>query len=112
MVYLNELLNLGTFDYTGNQVFYDHENFPTMPEPSREGTFLIGGGGGNSFFGKKKLLHVASILYIQAKLPVEINLNYFTGVEKFTYQKAISLSYLLPSNIIVSLDPCPLSPIF
>ena len=33
-------------------------------------------GEGHSFLGKKKLLHVASILYIQAKLPVKINLNY------------------------------------
>ena len=47
-------------------------------------------GDGNFFFlARKKILHVASILYIQAKLPVEINLNYFTGVEKFTYQKTI-----------------------
>ena len=69
----------------------------------REGTFFIGGGGGGLrrggslviflqigegqtcfilnrgrvtvFFGKEKLLLVASILYIQAKLPVKINLN-------------------------------------
>ena len=29
-----------------------------------------------SFFGKEKLLHVASILYIQGKLPVKNSLNY------------------------------------
>ena len=47
--------------------------------------------GGKEFFflARKKLLHVASTLFIQAKLPVEMNLNYFTGVEKFTYRKTI-----------------------
>ena len=81
----------------------------------REGTFFIGGwagasqgrvlrnfftnwGGSNLFysqpgeghsFGKKKLLHVASILYIQAKLPVKINLNYLQ-VSKYLYIKKLS----------------------
>ena len=104
----------------------------------REGTFFIGGGGGGAgaserrvlskfftnwgvsnlfysqlrgrvivFLARKKLLHVTSILYIQAKLPVKINLNYLQ-VSKNLYIK----NYLLPTNIIVSVDPCPLSPIF
>ena len=33
-------------------------------------------GGHSSFWHGKKLLHVASILYIQAKLPVKVNLDY------------------------------------
>ena len=37
---------------------------------------------------RKKLLHVASILYIQAKLPVKINLNYLR-VSKNLCQKTI-----------------------
>ena len=85
--------------------------------PIREGTFFIGGGWagasegrviskflsnwggsnlfysqpgeGHSFFGKKTLLHVASILYIQAKLPVKINLNYLQ-VSKNLYIKKLS----------------------
>ena len=104
----------------------------------REGTFIGGGGGVGRGFGeegkfskfftnwgvsnlfysqlrgrvivflaRKKLLHVTSILYIQAKLPVKINLNYLQ-VWKNLYTK----NYLLPTNIIVSVDPCPLSPIF
>ena len=105
----------------------------------REGTFFIGGGGGwggpglrgggslenflqigegqtcfilnrgrvTVFLARKKLPHVASILYIQAKLPVKINLNYLQ-VSKNLYIK----NFLLPTNIIVSVDPCPLSPIF
>ena len=45
-------------------------------------------GEGNSFFlARKKLLHVASILNIQAKLPVEINLNYFTGPKNLLIKK-------------------------
>ena len=105
---------------------------------AREGTFFIKGGGGGGpglrrrgslvnflqigegqtcfilnrgrvtvFLARKKLPHVASILYIQAKLPVKINLNYLQ-VPKNLYIK----NYLLPTNIIVSVDPCPLSPIF
>ena len=101
-----------------------------------EGTFFIGGGGGPGlrrggslvnflqigegqtctcfiliwgrvtvFLARKKLLHFASILYIQAKLPDKVNLNYLQ-VSKNLYIK----NYLLPTNIIVSLDPCPLSP--
>ena len=47
-------------------------------------------GEGNSFFWQGKNYSMsASILYIQAKLPVETKLNYFTGVEKFTYQNII-----------------------
>ena len=65
----------------------------------REGTLFIAGGGGGLrragslvnkgqncfilnrgrvtvFLARKKLPHVASILYLQAKLPVKINLNY------------------------------------
>ena len=59
------------------------------------------------FLARKKLLHVTSILYIQTELPVKINLNYLQ-VSKNLYIK----NYLLPTNIIVSLDPCLLSPIF
>ena len=53
---------------------------------------------GHSFLARKKLLHVAPISNIQAKQPVKINLNYL--------QVYISKNYLLPTNIIVSLDPC------
>ena len=101
----------------------------------REGTFFIGVGGpglrrggslvhflqigeGQScfilnrgrvavFLARKKLLQVASILYIQAKLPVKINPNYLKVSKIF-----LSKNYLLPTNIIVSLDLCPLSPRF
>ena len=45
-------------------------------------------GEGHSF-GKKKLLRVASILYIQAKLPVKINLNYLQ-VSTYLYIKKLS----------------------
>ena len=44
---------------------------------------------GHGFFGKEKLLHVASILYIQTKLPVKINLNYLK-VTKTLYIKKLS----------------------
>ena len=44
---------------------------------------------GHSFLARKKLLHVASILYIQAKLPVKINLNYLQ-VSKNLYIKKLS----------------------
>ena len=48
-------------------------------------------GEGHSLFGNEKitLLHVASILYIQAKLPVKINLNYLQ-VSKNLYIKKLS----------------------
>ena len=46
-------------------------------------------GKGHSFLGKEKLLHVASILYIQAKLPVKINLNYLQ-LSKNLYIKKLS----------------------
>ena len=92
---------------------------PSTPlcELFREGTFFVGGGGpglrrGGSlvnflhigdgqtcfivnrgrvtvFLARKKLLHVASILYIQAKLPVKINLNYLQ-VSKNLYIKKLS----------------------
>ena len=38
--------------------------------------FILNRGRVTVFLARKKLLHVASILYIQAKLPVKINLNY------------------------------------
>ena len=38
--------------------------------------FILNLGRVTVFLARKKLLHVASILYIQAKLPVKINLNY------------------------------------
>ena len=69
--------------------------------------FILNQGRVTVFLARKKLLHVTSILYIQAKLPVKINLNYLQ-VSKNLYIK----NYLLPTNIIVSVDPCPLSPIF
>ena len=85
----------------------------------REGTFFIGGGGwaGASegrvlsnffiqigkgqtcfilsrgrvtvFLARNKLLHVASILYIQAKVPVKISLNYLQ-LSKNLYIKKLS----------------------
>ena len=42
-----------------------------------------------SFFGKEKLLHVASILYIQGKLPVKNSLNYLQ-VSKNLFIKKLS----------------------
>ena len=92
---------------------------PSTPlcELFREGTFFVGGGGpglrrGGSlvnflhigdgqtcfivnrgrvtvFLARKKLPHVASNLYIQAKLPVKINLNYLQ-VSKNLYIKKLS----------------------
>ena len=38
--------------------------------------FILNRGRVIVFFAGKKLLHVASILHIQAKLPVKVNLNY------------------------------------
>ena len=38
--------------------------------------FILKRGRVTVFLARKELLHVASILYIQAKLPVKINLNY------------------------------------
>ena len=38
--------------------------------------FILNRGRVTVCFARTKLLHVASILYIQAKLPVKINLNY------------------------------------
>ena len=67
--------------------------------------FILNQGRVTVFLARKKLLHVTSILYIQAKLPVKINLNYLQ-VSKNVYVKSIF------SQLIVSLDPCPLSPIF
>ena len=51
--------------------------------------FILNRGRVTVFFGKEKLLHVASILYIQAKLPVKINLNYLQ-VSKNLYIKKLS----------------------
>ena len=46
-------------------------------------------GEGHSFLARKKFLQVASILYIQAKVPVKINLNYLQ-VSKNLYIKKLS----------------------
>ena len=47
------------------------------------------GEGAQFILARKNLLHVASILYIQAKLPVKINLNYLQ-VSKNLYIKKLS----------------------
>ena len=39
-------------------------------------SFILNRGRVTVFSARKKLLHFASILYVRAKLPVEINLNY------------------------------------
>ena len=51
--------------------------------------FILNWGRVTVFLARKKLLHVASILYIQAKLPVKINLNYLR-VLKNLYVKKLS----------------------
>ena len=52
--------------------------------------FILNRGRVTVFLARTKLLHVACILYIQAKLPVKINLSkLITGVEKFIYKKNI-----------------------
>ena len=51
--------------------------------------FILNWGRVTVFLARKKLLHVASILYIQAKLPVKINLNYLQ-VSKNLYIKKLS----------------------
>ena len=51
--------------------------------------FILNRGRVTVFLARKKLLHVASILYIQAKLPVKINLNYLR-VSKNLYVKKLS----------------------
>ena len=51
--------------------------------------FIVNRGRVTVFLARKKLLHVASILYIQAKLPVKINLNYLQ-VSKSLYIKKLS----------------------
>ena len=38
--------------------------------------FILNRGRVTVFWARKKLLHLASIMYIQPKLPVKINLNY------------------------------------
>ena len=55
----------------------------------RQTCFILNRGRVTVLLARKKLRNVTSILYIQAKLPIKINLNYFTCVEKFIYQKAI-----------------------
>ena len=51
--------------------------------------FILNPGKVTVFSVRKKLLHVASILYIQAKQPVKINLNYLQ-VSKNLYIKKLS----------------------
>ena len=51
--------------------------------------FILNRGRVTVLLARKKLVNVVSILYIQAKLRIKIDLNYFTGVEKFMYQKTI-----------------------
>ena len=51
--------------------------------------FILNRGRVTVFLARKKILHVASILYIQAKLPVKINLNYLQ-VSKNLYIKKLS----------------------
>ena len=51
--------------------------------------FILNWGRVTVFLARKELLHVASILYIQAKLPVKINLNYLQ-VSKTLYIKKLS----------------------
>ena len=51
--------------------------------------FILNRGRVTVFLARKKLLHVASILYIQAKLPVKINLNYLQ-LSKNLYVKKLS----------------------
>ena len=54
-----------------------------------QSSFILSGGRVTVFLARKKLLHVASILYIQAKLPVKINLNYLQ-LSKNLYVKKLS----------------------
>ena len=51
--------------------------------------FILNRGRVTVFLVRKKLLHFASILYIQAKLPVKINVNYLQ-VSKNLYIKKLS----------------------
>ena len=51
--------------------------------------FILNWGRVTIFLATKKLLHVASILYKHAKLPVKINLNYLQ-VSKNLYIKKLS----------------------
>ena len=55
----------------------------------RSNLFYSQPGEGGSFFGKEKITPCRSILYIQAKLPVKINLNYLK-VSKNLYIKKLS----------------------
>ena len=53
--------------------------------------FILNQGRITVFFGKEKLLRVASILYIQAKLPVKINLNVLqVFLHQYLYIKKLS----------------------
>ena len=51
--------------------------------------FILNRGRVTVFLARKKLLYVASIFYIQAKLPVKINLNYLR-MSKSLYVKKLS----------------------
>ena len=51
--------------------------------------FVLNQGRVTVLLAREKILHVASILYIQAKLPVKINPNYLQVSIKFIYQKTI-----------------------
>ena len=51
--------------------------------------FILNRGRVTVLLARKKLLNVASILYIQAKLPIKINLNYLQ-VSKNLYIKKLS----------------------
>ena len=52
--------------------------------------FILNPGRVIVFFGMEKLLHVASILYTQAKLPVEIDLNYLQVSKNLLIKKLSS----------------------
>ena len=69
--------------------------------------FVFQPGEGHSFLARKNYSMSLLFCSVQAKLPVKINLNYLQVSKIY-----ISKNYLLLTNIIVSLDPCPLSPIF
>ena len=63
-------------------------NFPQIGEGQI--CFILNRGRVTVFLARKKLLHVASILYIQAKLPVKINLNYLQVSKKLYIKKLAS----------------------
>ena len=63
-------------------------NFPQIGEGQI--CFILNRGRVTVFLAREKLLHVASILYIQAKLPVKINLNYLQVSKKLYIKKLAS----------------------